>query len=268
MRKTFIEVQEEMIICNELHIYSWYLERTVLIDLYRPANLDVVAELLLINDGQDVRKMNFAKLMQNNQSRSLVCVAIHCSHDRTMEYGTICQADYAGRGAKAGLYSEFIIQELLPFIQDKVPATVVRKSFAGFSLGGLSALDITWNYPLEFSVAAVFSGSLWWRKRSYEEVDYNWNTDRIMHSQVKNGSLRPGMKFFFECGHLDETADRNNNGIIDSVEDTRDLVYELRQLGYTGDDILAIELSDGRHDVATWERAIPAFLDWAYGSPS
>ena len=29
------------------------------------------------------------------------------------------------------------------------------------------------------------------------------------------------MKFFFECGTEDETEDRNGNGIIDSIDDTR-----------------------------------------------
>ncbi len=41
-----------------------------------------------------------------------------------------------------------------------------------------------------------------------------------------------GMKFFFECGTLDEAGDRNNNGIIDSIDDTKDLISALVDKGY------------------------------------
>jgi hypothetical protein len=32
-----------------------------------------------------------------------------------MEYGTAYSADYKGRGAKAGLYTKFIFEELIAF---------------------------------------------------------------------------------------------------------------------------------------------------------
>jgi len=41
----------------------------------------------------------------------------------------------------------------------------------------------------------------------------------------------PGLKFFFECGTADETEDRNGNGIIDSIDDTKDLISALINKG-------------------------------------
>lgn len=253
-------------------IYSEYLERDVIIDVYLPAQIykNKSFDVLLINDGQDLRPMEFGTLINSlvasGSVAPLICVGIHCGIDRMNEYGTICRSDYMGRGSKAGLYSKFIFDELLPYIKSAFSIVSFKdKSFAGFSLGGLSALDIVWNHPREFVRAAVFSGSLWWRRRGYEDEGYNWEKDRIMHLQVEKGYYHPWLNFFFECGRLDETADRNNNGIIDSIEDTTDLIAALKESGYTDDQIFYLELEDGRHNTETWKRAFPAFLEWGWG---
>jgi enterochelin esterase-like enzyme len=136
--------------------------------------------------------------------------------------------------------------------------------FTGFSLGGLMALDAAWNHPDVFSIAGVFSGSLWWRSKALEN-GYNEVTDRIMHKQIREGRYQAGLRFYFTTGSLDETSDRNNNGIIDSIDDTLALIAELQNKGYqNGTDIQYINYEDGRHDVATWGRALPHFLTWAF----
>ena len=122
-----------------------------------PAN----ASLLLVNDGQNMNELGLENILENlytdGGTRPIVIAAIHASVSRKIEYGTAIQADYLGRGAKAGLYTQFIRQELLPMIQRKFPDLhFSTKAFAGFSLGGLMALDIVWNYPGEFITAGVF----------------------------------------------------------------------------------------------------------------
>src|SRR5690606_20566673 len=127
----------------------------------------------------------------------------------------------------AGRYSDFIIQEFLPRLARAYGIDEhFNKAFAGFSLGGLSALDLAWNYPDIFSKTGIFSGSLWWRSKSLLE-NYDDHTDRIMHQRIKNGRQKPGLKFFFECGTRDEMCDRNGNGIIDAIDDTLDLILLL-----------------------------------------
>ena len=251
-------------------IASQYLERDVLIDAYLPSDISIPEHinLLLINDGQDLIKMPFDnilnELVANNEIEPLICIGIHCGPERKREYGTAYSADYEGRGDKAGLYSKFIFDELMPFIRKTFNAPSFKtKSFAGFSLGGLSALDIVWNHCNEFSKAGIFSGSLWWRRKAYGE-GYNDETDRLMHLQILSGSFYPWLKFFFQCGAMDETADRNNNGVIDSIDDTLDLIVELKAKGYTDEHIQYYELADGTHDVATWARALPDFLKWGW----
>ncbi len=262
-------------VTTEAHLLtSKYLLREVKVDCYLPASLSNLSNLslLLINDGQDLRTMHFEEILDDLYAQQsiepLFCVGIHCSADRKNEYGTAKILDYKGRGAKAALYQRFVLEELLPFLRKQYHIdSFTHKAFAGFSLGGLSALDIVWNNPKEFSVAAVFSGSLWWRTKDQQDPDFDEEADLIMHQQVKLGKYRPWLKFFFQVGTMDEKADRNGNGIIDAIDDTLQLMTALEKKGYNKkSDMRYLELKDGKHDVPTWARALPVFLQWAWGT--
>jgi enterochelin esterase-like enzyme len=142
---------------------------------------------------------------------------------------------------------------------------VENNAIAGFSLGGLSAFDIAWNYPHIFGTAGIFSGSFWWRSKGYEQ-GYNDDSDRIMHKMVRGTDSKSFQRFWFECGTHDEMADRNNNGVIDAIEDTLDLITELGELGFVrGRDIEYVEVPGGQHNEATWAAVMPAFLRWTFG---
>jgi enterochelin esterase-like enzyme len=253
-------------------LLSHYLKREVKVDCYLPVNVAEPEEmsLLLINDGQDLVTMQFenilGKLYEQHAITPLLCVGMHCSGDRKNEYGTAKILDYKGRGAKAGLYTQFVMEELLPYIRKKYAVPSFKeKSFAGFSLGALSALDIVWNNPADFSKAGAFSGSFWWRDKDQEDADFDEEKHRIMHRQIKEGAHYAWLKFFFEVGTQDETADRNNNGIIDAIDDTISLIDELKRKGYKDKDVEYLELNDGQHNVPTWARAFPDFLKWGWG---
>ncbi len=256
-------------------ISSEFLKREVIIDFYfppktaDPSNLS----LLLINDGQDLVTMKYEEILEElyeaKSISNLFCVGIHCAKDRKNEYGTARYLDYKGRGAKAALYNQFILEELLPFIRKTLFIySFKEKCFAGFSLGGLCALDMVWNHPREFNKVGVFSGSLWWRDKDQDDEDFDEDVNRIMHRQVREDkNSYPWLKFFFEVGTQDETADRNNNGIIDSIDDTLGLIEILSDKGYRKNEhIRYLQLNDGRHDVPTWAKAFPDFLKWGWGS--
>jgi enterochelin esterase-like enzyme len=260
------------IVVQTVELPSEFLERLVKVSFYIPAgHTGQPLDLLLINDGQDLQAMQFGnmlhQLLQSNMIRPLLCVGIHCGEDRKNEYGLIASPDFKGRGAKAGLYSRFIFEELLPFTYSQYGNFGLKeRAFAGFSLGALSALDLVWNHPDVFTKAGVFSGSLWWRSKDKTEKDFNEANDRLMHRQVRQGQYHPGLQFFFQCGELDEREDRNNNGVIDSIDDTIDLMRELHAKGYIeGKDMYYLQLPDGRHDVLTWAKALPVFLKWGWG---
>lgn len=257
-------LKEVSVLVEQNLIKSTFLKRTVVVDFYFPANVNTAnsASVLLINDGQDMVRMEFAEILEKmygvDMISPLICICIHCGTERKREYGVAGIPDYKGRGDKAQLYTRFILEELLPVVKSRFPETESEpKAFAGFSLGALSALDIVWHHPDIFNKAGVFSGSLWWRSMDQELPEYDDQEHRIIHKVIREDVAKPGLKFFFQCGNMDETKDRNNNGIIDSIDDTLDLMYELKEKGYEpGRDIEYLELSDGRHDVPTWGNAL------------
>jgi len=258
---------------ESLFVPSLRLGRTVATDLFLPMEPEGRQDvsLLLINDGQDLDRVGLEGMLDDLYERDLihplVCVGIHAGPDRKMEYGTAGQADYLGRGAGAEAYTRFIFEELLPAVRKRWVLPVFReKAFAGFSLGALSAMDIVWSHPQEFTRAGLFSGSFWWRSRDKSDAAYDETRDRIMQRAVHDGGYYSWLKFFFECGTEDEKEDRNGNGVIDSIDDTKDLIGELVAKGYDiSKDIRYLEIEGGDHSVETWGRAMPEFLLWGWG---
>jgi enterochelin esterase-like enzyme len=281
MNSLFLHIFENMPSVNPeikkletLSFPSEELGRNLRIDFYLPqesANSRAeLLDVLLINDGQDLQTMRFEgileKLYRQKTIRPLLCVGIHAGPLRKFEYGTASAPDYKGRGNRADHYLHFIANELIPALKLLFPGRLSEKwAIAGFSLGGLSALDIAWRRSDLFNVAGIFSGSLWWRALDKDDPEYRDEQHRIMHSQIKNTEFAPDLKFFFECGTEDEIEDRNGNGVIDSIDDTKDLISALTEKGYSlQSGIYYYEIEGGRHDVATWALAFPVFLQWAF----
>jgi len=224
--------------------------------------------LLLLNDGQDLENLQVKEallsLSNSYKIKPVLVMAISAGEDRLQEYGTAGKLDFKQRGAKAEAYTQFVLNELLPFIKDNTGLkTFASTAFAGFSLGGLSAFDIAWNHPEVFDKVGVFSGSFWWRSKGLDE-GYTDN-DRIMHQIIRDTTVKPELKFWIQTGTDDETADRNKNGIIDSIDDAIDIIKELEAKGYTRPaDIQYLEIIGGKHDMPTWAKAMPKFLCWAF----
>lgn len=259
--------QIDDIMIGSLVLPSRNLNRATKIDIYHAGAESQNCSLLLINDGQDLEKMGFSDMLRRLTLKPLIIAAIHCGEDRKNEYGMAAGPDYKGWGAKATDYEKFIIKELIPFLYDRFNHfTFIDTAFCGFSLGGLSALDIAWNHPEVFNMTAVFSGSLWWRAVDKYDKDYDPWIHRMMHKQVKESGYHKGFRFFFECGEREEREDKNKNGVIDSIDDTIDLMRILVRKGYReGSDMYYLQMPDGRHDLLSWAKALPVFLKWGYG---
>jgi enterochelin esterase family protein len=256
---------------NKIAIKSALLEREVTCTIFTPADIDAIQplNLLLLNDGQEADalelKQTLETLSNSNNIKALIVVAVHANKDRLQEYGVAGRPDFKKRGARAGLYTQFIVKELLPAVAELFPSQDFETTaYAGFSLGGLSALDITWNNSQLFNKVGVFSGSFWWRSKELGK-GYT-DADRIAHTMIRETTAKPDLKFWLQTGTKDETADRNKNGIIDSIDDTIDLIKELETKGYKRpEDIRYVEVVDGSHNPETWGKAMPKFLLWAFG---
>ena len=258
------------VIHTQYTLKSTHLKRDVELEMFVPDNLlgNEKLNLLLFNDGQDAEEMQFKETLAGLYSKgrvdALVIVAIKASAERVEEYGVAGRPDFMGRGSKAKSYTKFIVNELLPFVQKTVAAPINgSRAFAGFSLGGLSAFDIAWNNDKLFDAVGVFSGSFWWRTKDLK--DGYTDQDRIAHQLIKESAAKPDLRFWLMTGTEDEKADRNRNFIIDSIDDTIDIIKELLKKGYKRpEEVFYYEMVGGEHNVATWAKVLPAFLMWAF----
>ncbi|RPD94386.1 esterase family protein [Aureibaculum marinum] len=255
------------------NFFSKNLNRQVKFRLMAPGNYRIAENrfpVLLMNDGQDFNAMGLentiSKCYLDKNIRPFVYIGIETNEHRINEYGTAVSGDFKGRGKKALHYSKFIIEEFIPFLKGEFKVSYDGKQWAymGMSLGGLSAFDIVYNNANCFSKVGVFSGSFWWRNKAYVQNDLA-DRSRIILDVIKNGKYHPHLKFWFQVGTLDENADRNNNGIIDAIDDTKDVIKELNLKGYSLSDIFYLEIENGKHNLSTWASVFPDFLKWAFG---
>ncbi len=260
------------ILVEKTLIESKLLNRQVKVDLYLPNHIadPSAMSLLLINDGQQMEEMGFSSILEKLYNEGaitpLLCAAIHAGPERKREYGVASQPDYKGRGDRAGLYQSFIFEELLPYLRStyNVPS-FKEKAFAGFSLGGLSAMDIVWNHPAEFSKVGVFSGSFWWRDKDTTAIDYSDKKNRIIQNKISSSRKKPKLKYWFYAGGQEENSDRDKDGISDVVDDTKDLIEIIKNKNVCPPhDIIFRESTEGKHEYTSWRKAFPEFLTWAF----
>ncbi len=249
-------------------IFSEYLDREVIVHLYLPPRFETTSKdypVLFFHDGQDLEQMNFADQLKTAYQEEYLdfhIVAGIVAEDRLQEYGTGVIEDYAGRGNRSAQHNDFILKELLPILQRDYRAAEgdFKHSVAGFSLGGLAAVYLAWKHPAYFRCVGIFSGSLWWRSMPYDEQYPDANL--IMHRLMDTSTKRSNLRLWFQAGTNDETSDRNQNGVIDAIDDTLFLIKILKNLGYTDEEVTYLEIPDGRHEPATWAVAMPDFLRW------
>jgi enterochelin esterase-like enzyme len=257
--------------------------------------------VLYVNDGQDMAALQLratlAELFSRGKLRPLIAVAIPTNENRLQEYGTAVAPNAQGFGRRAAAYSRFIIEELMPLINSRFRTLneAGETAFLGASLGGLSAFDVAWSHRSQVGIVGVLSGSFWWRAAE-TTTDDEPTADRplssppstgsgqaplprspaplhpcprpgqrIAHETVRCSTYRPGFRAWFEAGTRDETSDRDNNGVIDAIQDTLELIEVLEQCGYRlGRDLAYVEVEGGRHDYETWASVLPDFLQWAF----
>lgn len=114
----------------------------------------------------------------------------------------------------------------------------------------------------DLRVRGIFSGSLWWWADNRDVAAQR--ASRIAHRKVRAAAKKPALHLWFEVGTNDETADRDGNGVIHAIQDTRERMDELVAKGFRpGADTTYREVAGGEHNDATLARVVPEFLRWA-----
>jgi enterochelin esterase-like enzyme len=288
---------------DTLQIEAPGVARTPLrVRVYLPPDYDAKAAIgypvLYINDGQDAEAVRLqptlASLYAEAAIRPVIVVAIDMPPDRMGAYGlsdrvqsrsVVAQTKYGPVGTLAHAYSEWLAKTLVPTIDARYRTrpTPEARAVLGWSLGALNAFSLGWQYPELFGRVGAFSPSFW---LSSERGDADAvQRTRLAQRMVDGTTPRNGARFYFAVGTAEETDDRDNDGINDALDDTRDLVdgwrvgeevkaKGLRQLGYrvnldyalhpTRADAALSVLEGGEHNQASWAKMLPGFLRWAY----
>lgn len=253
--------------------------------------------VLYLNDGQDRDAVGLQATLQRligeGAIRAPIVVAINMPRDRMGAYGlsdrargtgVVAKTKYGAIGTHAHAYSEWLVHTLVPAIDARfrTRTTPDARAILGWSLGGLNAFSLGWQYPETFGRAGAFSPSFWPAADTTD--DASMQRTRMAQRMVDASTPRNGARWFFAVGTDEEGSDRDGDGVNDAIDDTRDLIdgwkpddggmKGLRQLGYsigkddsgqpTRADVALYLLPGGRHEQAAWARMLPVFLRWAY----
>ena len=251
---------------------SLLLNERRVVDVYLPPGYDPVGTtryaVLYMNDGQDAAALGLLPTLDSLTARRrippLIVVAPHANAERLQDYGTAGTPNAQGFGARARLYERFVLEELLPWVEARYRVRPGPKHTAvlGSSLGGLGAFDLAWRHPDVFGTAGAMSGSFWWRTED-GTLDQRM-ASRVAIRMARETTPLPRLRIWLETADGDETSDRDGNGVIDSIQDTNDLVNALVARGYTsGKDVVHVTVHGG-HNQDTWGRVLPQFLEYAF----
>ncbi|MBL4934635.1 alpha/beta hydrolase [Clostridium sp. YIM B02515] len=210
-----------------------------------------------IDDGSDIKwrvKETTDRLIKENKIQDIIIVGIYNNERRINEYTTSYVEKFKS-GGRGGDYASFIIQEIKPYIDSNYRTLKDRynTAIAGSSLGGLISFYIGWNYSDVFKKIGAISPSFW------------WNSCEIIKEIEKYNGDKKDLKIWIDAGTAEETSDRNNNGVIDMVDDARDMVSVLNKKGLKpNEEIMYLEVNEGKHNEKDWAERFDKFLIYMF----
>ena len=148
-------------------------------------------------------------------------------------------------GGRADSYAKFLMQEVMPFIQQQYRALPDARvtGMGGSSLGGLLSLYLGLKYPQVFGQLAALSPSVWWNQR-------------VIHRFAAAAPVEPRPRIWLDIG--------TNEGprIVRDVEEFRDVL--LHKGWQLGGDLHYQRVEGAGHNEAAWARRVGPFLQFLY----
>jgi predicted alpha/beta superfamily hydrolase len=240
---------------------SRYLRNQRDLIVYLPAGYDHQPwkryPVLYMHDGQNLfdRATAFAGVDWNIQGvadrliltgavEPLIIVGIYnAGKSRIHEY-TPTKAPKLG-GGRADRYAKFLMQEVMPFVQEQYRALSDSSStgIGGSSLGGLVSLYIGLKHPQTFGRIAALSPSVWWHQRAI-----------LKFAQAAPVPPRP--RIWLDVGT------REGKSTVPDVELFRDVL--LKKGWKLGEDLHHEVFEGAEHNEAAWSQRVGPFLQFLY----
>lgn len=222
-------------------------------------------------DGQQLPQIDFQQtlneLVSSGQMEPTIVVAVYSTEGdlRREELGAGPSINFLGWGTSSDAFNRFMVDELVPKVNSTYRTLTGAQNTAvmGWSLGGLTSFYLAWQYPDSFGTVGAFSPSFWWRTESPAGQELQ---ARVIPNMVRSSPLRPGLRVWLEAGTKElPYSDVDGNGVIDMLQDARDVRDLLLQKGYQANrDVVYVEVEGGVHELSTWQTVMPDFLKFAF----
>ncbi len=225
------------------------LQRSRKIWIYLPAGYSTSKKkypVLYMHDGQNVFDSATAyagewgvdEFLDSVKLKESIVVAIDNGLNKRMNEYNPYDSERFGKG-EGGLYVDFLVKTLKPYIEKKYRTKKCRKSrfIAGSSMGGLISLYAVLKYPRVFGGAGIFSPAFWVAPKIYDDI------------QSKGRKVK-GKLYFYAGKQEGETM----------------VPYMLKAFealtSVSRSKISTVIRDEGRHNEATWRKEFPLFYAW------
>jgi len=227
------------------------LQRSRKIWVYLPAGYSTSKKkypVLYMHDGQNVfdNATSYAgewgvdEFLDSVKLKESIVVAIDNGLNKRMNEYNPYDSERFGKG-EGGLYVDFLVKTLKPYIDKKYRTKKCRKSrfIAGSSMGGLISLYAVLKYPRVFGGAGIFSPAFWVAPKIYDDI------------QSKGRKVK-GKLYFYAGKQEGETM----------------VPYMLKAFealtSVSRSKISTVIRDEGRHNEATWRKEFPLFYAWIF----
>jgi len=183
-------------------------------------------------------------LIRSGAVQPLIIIGIYNVGKARIDEYTPTKAPRLG-GGRADRYAKFLMQEVMPFIQQEYRALSDSRAtgMGGSSLGGLLSLYLGVKYPKSFGRLAALSPSVWWNQR-------------VIHRFAAAAPVEPRPRIWLDVGT------KEGPRIVHDVEEFRDV---LLQKGWQlGKDLHYQRVEGAGHNEAAWARRVGPFLQFLY----
>jgi predicted alpha/beta superfamily hydrolase len=195
--------------------------------------------------GQDWNVQGAADhLIQAGQVEPLIVVGIYNTGKSRLHEYTPTKSPKLG-GGRADRYAKFLLQEVMPFIQNEYRALAAPSvtGIGGSSLGALVSLYFGLQYPQTFGKIGALSPSVWWHQR-------------MILRFAAAATPQPRPQIWLDIGT------REGPKIVPEVEQFRDVL--LKKGWREGADLHYERVEGGEHNEAAWSQRIGRVLEFLY----
>lgn len=245
------------------------LDRERMIRVYLPSSYDDNKrfDVLYMHDGHnlfDLESSSYGSIwnvhttldmIENQYNKNVIVVGIDCDPiNRLSEYSP-WKNDHlheltglpigTPNGGEGKQYVDWIVNELVPFINNKYKTTNINY-MAGSSMGGLISLYAGFKYPNTFKKIGSFSPSIWFAKDElYKFIDEHYSKD---------------LHVYIDIGSLELSFIPTNRKIDNDHHDVKDMEQYLLNKG--SNDVYYVLDIGAKHNETAWSSRFPTFIKW------